>query len=86
MRIEVRHGDTDEVPRGGGTGGSKSLQVGGSAVWEASEAAVAKAKREADIAISRELIPAVGRFGRGLRFAANAVASAQLHTREFAAK
>jgi len=43
-RIEVRHGDTDEVPRGGGTGGSKSLQVGGSAVWEASEAAVARAK------------------------------------------
>ena len=43
-RIEVRHGDTDEVPRGGGTGGSKSLQVGGSAVWEASEAAVERAK------------------------------------------
>ena len=43
-RIEVRHGDTDEVPRGGGTGGSKSLQVGGSAVLQASEAAVALAK------------------------------------------
>ena len=43
-RIEVRHGDTDEVARGGGTGGSKSLQVGGSAVWQASEAAVAQAK------------------------------------------
>lgn len=43
-RIEVRHGDTDEVPRGGGTGGSKSLQVGGSAVMEASEAAVALAR------------------------------------------
>ncbi|MCP3988857.1 MAG: xanthine dehydrogenase family protein [Actinomycetia bacterium] len=43
-RIEVRHGDTDEVPRGGGTGGSKSLQVGGSAVYQASEAAVAQAK------------------------------------------
>jgi aerobic carbon-monoxide dehydrogenase large subunit len=43
-RIEVRHGDTDEVARGGGTGGSKSLQVGGSAVWEASQAAVAQAK------------------------------------------
>lgn len=44
-RIEVRHGDTDEVPRGGGTGGSKSLQVGGSAVLEASEAAVATARK-----------------------------------------
>ena len=30
-RIEVRHGDTDAVKRGGGTGGSRSLQVGGSA-------------------------------------------------------
>ncbi len=46
-KIEVRHGDTKEVPRGGGTGGSKSLQVGGSAVWEASEAAVDLAKEVA---------------------------------------
>ena len=44
-RIEVRHGDTDEVPRGGGTGGSKSLQVGGSAVWQATEAVVSDARR-----------------------------------------
>lgn len=43
-RIEVRHGDTDEVKRGGGTGGSKSLQVGGSAIWQASEAVVEKAR------------------------------------------
>ncbi|MDG2112503.1 MAG: xanthine dehydrogenase family protein molybdopterin-binding subunit [Actinomycetota bacterium] len=43
-QIEVRHGDTDEVERGGGTGGSKSLQVGGSAVLRASETAVAQAK------------------------------------------
>jgi len=55
-RIEVRHGDTAEVPRGGGTGGSKSLQVGGSAVWEATEAVVERAKEvaaqllEADVA------------------------------------
>jgi carbon-monoxide dehydrogenase large subunit len=52
-RIQVRHGDTDEVPRGGGTGGSKSLQVGGSAIWEASEAAVARAKE-----IAAELLEA----------------------------
>lgn len=44
-RIEVRHGDTAEVPRGGGTGGSKSLQVGGTAVHQASEAAVERAKQ-----------------------------------------
>ena len=43
-RIEVRHGDTDEVPRGGGTGGSRSLQAGGSAVWRASEALVDTAR------------------------------------------
>ncbi|MGI9597429.1 MAG: xanthine dehydrogenase family protein molybdopterin-binding subunit, partial [Acidimicrobiales bacterium] len=43
-RIEVRHGDTDDVPRGGGTEGSKSLQVGGSAIWLASEEVVATAK------------------------------------------
>ena len=43
-RIEVRHGDTDEVARGGGTGGSKSLQAGGSAVWQASEGVVERAK------------------------------------------
>jgi len=55
-RIEVRHGDTAEVPRGGGTGGSKSLQVGGSAVWQATEAVVDRAKEvaaqllEADVA------------------------------------
>lgn len=43
-KIEVRHGDTKDVPRGGGTGGSRSLQLGGSAVWQASEAVVARAK------------------------------------------
>ncbi|MEL7207462.1 MAG: molybdopterin cofactor-binding domain-containing protein [Actinomycetota bacterium] len=43
-RIEVRHGDTAEVPRGGGTGGSKSLQVGGSAVWQATEAVIEEAR------------------------------------------
>ena len=46
-RIEVRHGDTDEVARGGGTGGSRSLQVGGSAVHRASEEVVALAKEVA---------------------------------------
>ena len=46
-RIEVRHGDTDEVKRGGGTGGSKSLQAGGSAVWKAGEIVVGRAKETA---------------------------------------
>ena len=43
-KIEVRHGDTDEVKRGGGTGGSRSLQVGGSAIHEASTILVEQAK------------------------------------------
>ncbi len=43
-KITVRHGDTAEVPRGSGTGGSKSLQLGGSAVLQASDAVVDLAK------------------------------------------
>lgn len=35
-RIAVRHGDTDEVARGVGTFGSRSLQLGGSAIHAAS--------------------------------------------------
>jgi len=43
-RIELVDGDTDRVPRGGGTGGSRSLQLGGSAVHRATEALVEAAK------------------------------------------
>jgi aerobic carbon-monoxide dehydrogenase large subunit len=43
-RIEVRHGDTDLVPRGGGTGGSRSLQIGGSAVKLAGESLIDRAR------------------------------------------
>ena len=46
-QIEVRHGDTDEVARGGGTGGSRSLQTGGAAVFEAAQAVVEQAKETA---------------------------------------
>lgn len=42
--IEVRHGDTDLVARGNGTGGSRSLQIGGSAIMQASEQLVERAK------------------------------------------
>jgi len=44
-RIEFRFGDTEDVARGGGTGGSRSLQVGGSAVKLAAEAVIEKAKQ-----------------------------------------
>ncbi|HKS45127.1 MAG TPA: xanthine dehydrogenase family protein molybdopterin-binding subunit [Amycolatopsis sp.] len=36
--------DTAEVPRGGGTGGSRSLQIGGSAVRQAAELVLRRAK------------------------------------------
>ncbi len=55
-RIDLVDGDTDLVPTGGGTGGSRSLQLGGSAVHQATELLVEKAKRlaahllEADVA------------------------------------
>ncbi len=42
-RIEVVHGDTDVVPRGGLTGGSRSAQKAGSAVAEAADALVTTA-------------------------------------------
>jgi carbon-monoxide dehydrogenase large subunit len=41
--IEVHHGDTDLVPSGLGTMGSRSLQMGGSAVWSAAADLVAAA-------------------------------------------
>jgi carbon-monoxide dehydrogenase large subunit len=61
--IEVRHGDTDDVPRGHGTGGSRSLQAGGSALSGAVDALVAHARERAaelleanpdDVVIDRE--------------------------------
>jgi len=44
-RIRLVQSDTDLVRSGGGTGGSRSLQLGGSAVLRATEAMVEKAKR-----------------------------------------
>jgi carbon-monoxide dehydrogenase large subunit len=46
-RIEVVHGDTDLVPRGNGTMGSHSLQHGGVAVLEATQAVVEQARNVA---------------------------------------
>ena len=46
-RIRLVDGDTDRVRQGGGTGGSRSLQLGGSAVSRATEALVEKAKETA---------------------------------------
>jgi aerobic carbon-monoxide dehydrogenase large subunit len=44
-KITLVDGDTDRVRTGGGTGGSRSLQLGGSAIRGATEAMVTKAKQ-----------------------------------------
>src|SRR5690606_2402669 len=46
-RIEVVHGDTDVVPRGGITGGSRSAQKAGTAVAQTTEALVERARDQA---------------------------------------
>jgi carbon-monoxide dehydrogenase large subunit len=46
-KITVRWGDTDLVPEGGGTGGSRSLQLGGAAVQQASRELLDEARRRA---------------------------------------
>ena len=43
-RITVKWGDTDLIPEGGGTGGSRSLQQGGAAVVQAAQELVEVAK------------------------------------------
>jgi aerobic carbon-monoxide dehydrogenase large subunit len=46
-RITVLHGDTDLVPRGGGTAGSRSLQHGGAAVHQAARELLDLARQRA---------------------------------------
>jgi carbon-monoxide dehydrogenase large subunit len=46
-KITVLHGDTDRIPRGGGTMGSRSLQQGGAAVRQAAVELVELAKQRA---------------------------------------
>ncbi|MDP9430308.1 MAG: xanthine dehydrogenase family protein molybdopterin-binding subunit [Actinomycetota bacterium] len=46
-KITVLHGDTDRIPRGGGTMGSRSLQQGGAAVHQAAVEMVELAKQRA---------------------------------------
>jgi carbon-monoxide dehydrogenase large subunit len=67
-RIEVVHGDTDAVPEGVGTFGSRSLQVGGSAVVEGTETVVERARGIAAWLLGAdgsmvELDTATGAFG-----------------------
>jgi aerobic carbon-monoxide dehydrogenase large subunit len=55
-KITVKWGDTDLIPRGGGTGGSRSLQLGGAAVQQASRELLDVARERA--AASLEASPA----------------------------
>jgi aerobic carbon-monoxide dehydrogenase large subunit len=46
-KITLKWGDTDLIPQGGGTGGSRSLQLGGSAVKQASQELIEEARQRA---------------------------------------
>jgi carbon-monoxide dehydrogenase large subunit len=46
-KITLKWGDTDLIPQGGGTGGSRSLQLGGSAVQQASQELIEEARQRA---------------------------------------
>ncbi|MGY1823872.1 xanthine dehydrogenase family protein molybdopterin-binding subunit [Geodermatophilus sp. SYSU D00079] len=46
-KITVLHGDTDRIPRGGGTMGSRSLQQGGAAVHQAATELIELARQRA---------------------------------------
>ena len=66
-QIEVRHGDTDLVARGNGTGGSRSLQIGGSAIKLATESLIDRARELAadllEAAVDDVVLdPATGNF------------------------
>ncbi|HLJ99481.1 MAG TPA: molybdopterin cofactor-binding domain-containing protein, partial [Streptosporangiaceae bacterium] len=50
-KITVRWGDTDLIPEGGGTGGSRSLQQGGAAVQQASRELLDVARERASAAL-----------------------------------
>ena len=53
-KITLKWGDTDLVPRGGGTGGSRSLQQGGAAVRQASEELLDVARERAADALEAD--------------------------------
>jgi carbon-monoxide dehydrogenase large subunit len=65
-RIRIVQSDTALIPRGGGTGGSRSLQLGGSAALEASRAVLERARSlAADLleAAPEDIVLSDGTFG-----------------------
>ena len=64
-RIRLVDGDTDVIPRGGGTGGSRSLQLGGSAVDGATEVLVEQARHLAATLLEADVADVVVDVDRG---------------------
>jgi carbon-monoxide dehydrogenase large subunit len=64
-KITVIKGDTDIIPRGTGTYGSKSTQIGGAAAGQASEAVVERAKQLAADALEADVADMVLDVGAG---------------------
>jgi aerobic carbon-monoxide dehydrogenase large subunit len=63
-KITVKHGDTDLVPRGSGTMGSRSLQTGGIAVYQAAGELVELAKQRAADLLEADVDDLVVESGR----------------------
>ena len=91
--IEIVHGDTGKIPFGMGTYGSRSLAVGGSAIWKATEKIIAKAKKiaahlmeasDADVELKdgRSRSPAPTSRWPGTRGAPRRLRAAQLPARK----
>jgi carbon-monoxide dehydrogenase large subunit len=63
--IRLRQGDTDLIPTGGGHGSSRATYMGGTAIWRASDAIIAKGRRiaaEALEAAEADILFEDGRF------------------------
>jgi carbon-monoxide dehydrogenase large subunit len=95
-KITVLHGDTDRIPRGGGTMGSRSLQMGGAAVHQAATELVELARQRAaelleadpaDLVVDPALagLAVRGTPGAGVSFARLAEAEPLLVRTRFAA-
>jgi carbon-monoxide dehydrogenase large subunit len=85
-KITVLKGDTDAVPRGTGTYGSKSTQIGGAAASEASEAVVTRAKELAADALEAGVEDMVLDTDGGGRFHVAGAPEPSLNWSELAAR
>jgi aerobic carbon-monoxide dehydrogenase large subunit len=68
-QVRVVHSDTGRVPGGAGTMGSRSLQVGGSAVFQASEQVLARGRKLAAHLLEARIEDVVVHPGHGLGIA-----------------